>query len=133
MGKTYRRADETERRLVKNMRKQSLTRDVIQKVIERSPETLNSIINPTTSIPKTNGRPKETPAKILPKVLTVATRLQKKAKAEEEVTADMILEKASVSACARTLQNTFKANGIKFKKLKEKLALTQGDVIGRLE
>ena len=98
MRKTYRQADETERRLVKNMRKQSLMRDVIQKVIERSPDTLNSIINPTTSIPKTNGRPKETPVKILPKVLTVATRLQKKAKAEEEVTADMILEKAGVSA-----------------------------------
>ena len=47
--------------------------------------------------------------------------------------ADMILEKAGVSACARTLQNTFKANGIKFKKLKEKLALTAGNVIGRLE
>ena len=133
MGKTYRQVDDTERRLVKNMRKVNLTWDVIQRITERSSDTLNNIIKPTTSTPKTKGRPAKVPVKILPKILKTTTRLQKKAKAEEEVTADMILRQAGVSACARTLQRTFKVNGIKFKKLKEKLAQTEGDVIDRLE
>ena len=102
---------------------------MIQTITNRSPDTLNTILNPTTTTPKTIGRPKKIPAKILPKVLKVTTRLQKKAKAEEEITADMILRKSGVSACARTLQNTFKKNGIKFKKLIEGLAFTEGDVI----
>ena len=106
---------------------------MIQTITNRSPDTLNTILNPTTTTPKTIGRPKKIPAKILPKVVKVTTRLQKKAKAEEEITADMILRKSGVSACARTLQNTFKKNGIKFKKLKEGLALTEGDVIDRFE
>ena len=133
MGKIYRQVDEAERRLVKNMRKMKLTSGMIQKITHRSPDTLNTILNSTTTTRKTKGRPKKIPAKIVPKILKVTKMLQKKAKAREEVTADMILQKAGVSACARTLQNTFKKNGIKFKKLKEGLALTEGDVIDRFE
>jgi len=113
MGKTCGRIDDTERRIVKNMRKAKMTWAVIQKVTGRSPDTLNAIINPKTSIPKKKGRPQKIPVKIWPKILKVTTRLQKKAKAEEEVTADMILKSAGVSACARTLQNVFKKHGIR--------------------
>ena len=58
--------------------------------------------------------------------------LQKKAKAEVEVTADMISEKANLFVCARTLQNAFKKNGVTFKKLKEKLSLTADDIDARM-
>ena len=83
MGRTFKQVDETERRLVKNMRKEKLTWEVIQRITGRSPDTLNSIINPKASTPKTKGQPKKIPVKVLPKVLKVMTRLQKKAKAEE--------------------------------------------------
>ena len=65
MGKTYRQVGGTERRLAKNMRKLNVTWDVIQKVMERSPDTLNNIINPSTSTPKITGRPKKIPVKML--------------------------------------------------------------------
>ena len=44
MGRTFKQVDETERRLVKNMRKEKLTWEVIQRITGRSPDTLNSII-----------------------------------------------------------------------------------------
>ena len=76
---------DTGHRLVKNMRRVKLTWDVIRKVTERSPATLNAIINPSTTIAKTRGQPKKILKKILLVILKVTTRLQKKAKAEEEV------------------------------------------------
>ena len=65
MGKTYRQVGGKERRLAKNMRKLNVTWDVIRKVMERSPDTLNNIINPSTSTPKITGRPKKIPVKML--------------------------------------------------------------------
>ena len=44
MGRTFKQVDETERRLVKNMRKEKLTWEVIQRITGRSPDTLSSII-----------------------------------------------------------------------------------------
>ena len=87
------------------MRKMKLTWGMIQKITNRSPDTLNTILNSTTTTLKTKGRPKKIPAKILPKILKVTTMLQKTAKAQEVVTADMILQKAGVSACAHTAEH----------------------------
>ena len=103
MGRTFTQVDDTERRLVKSMRKAKLSWEVMQKITGRSPDTLNSILNPKTSTPKTKGQPRKIPVKMLPKIFKVTTRLQMKAKAEEEVTADMILKAAGVKACDRTL------------------------------
>lgn len=90
MGRTFKQVDE--RRLVKNMIKESITWAKIQKINGRSPDTLRSIAKSGIGSTKKSGAAKKIPAKVLLKVLKATERLQKKAKAEKEVTADMIIK-----------------------------------------
>ena len=131
MGRSFKQVDETERRLVHNMRKENLTWSTIQRSTGRTPDTLNAIINPTSNAPKTKGARKKIPVKVLPKLLKVTQKLQKNAKAEEEVTADMIITASGLKVSERTLLDTFHENGITFQKLKEKPSLTEDDIIER--
>ena len=127
MVRSFRQVDDTERRLVKNMLKAKITWTKIQKITGRSSDTLSSIAKSRIGSPKKKGAAKKNPVKVLPKILKVTESLQKKAKAEKEVTANMIIKKAGLKACPRTLQNTFHKNKIWFYKLKEKPALTPAD------
>ena len=85
MVRNFAHVDGTGHRLVKNMRRVKLTWDVIQKVTERWPDTLNAIINSSMTIAKTRGQPKKIAATFLVKILKLTTSLLKKCKAEEDV------------------------------------------------
>ena len=131
LGRSFKQANDTERRLVKNMMNQKLTWAKIQKITRRTPDTLRSIVKSRIRSSKKSGAAKKSPGKVLPKVLRATERLQKKAKAEEEVTADMIIKEADLEAYRNTLQKTFHKNKIWFYKLKEKHALTPDDIVNR--
>ena len=130
-GRTFKQVNDTERRLVKNMMKEKLTWAKIQKITRRTPDTLRSIVKSRIRSSKKSGTAKKIPGKVLPKVLRATERLQKKAKAEKEVTADMIIKEAGLKAYRKTLQKTFHKNKIWLYKLKEKHALTPDDIVNR--
>jgi len=133
MVRSFHQVNDTERRLVKNMLKEKITWGKIQKITGRSSDTLSSIAKSRNGNLKQKGAAKKIPVKVLPKILKATARLQKKAKAEKEVTADMIIKEAGLKACSRTLQDTFHENKIWFYKLKEKPALTPGDITTRFK
>ena len=132
MGKTFKQVDETERRLVRNMSREKLTWKQVQKITGRSPDTINAILNYKPGAAKPKGAPKKIPVKLMPQVLKVTEKLQKKAKAEQEVTADMISERLGLKVCARTLQRAFHKHGVRFYKLKEKFCLNKDDIVERM-
>ena len=81
--------DATEKRLIKNMRRENLTWKLIQKITGRSPGTLNAALHSKTHGVAKKGAPKKILVKVLPRVLKAMKTLEKKAKAEEDVTADL--------------------------------------------
>ena len=134
LGRTFKQANDTERRLVKNTMKENLTWAKIQRITRRTPYTLRSIVKSRIRSSKKSGAAKkipDIPGKVLPKVLRATERLQKKAKAEKEVTADMIIKEAGLKAYRETLQKTFHKSKTWFYKLKEKPALTPDDIVSR--
>ena len=88
MVRSFHQGDETERRFVKNMLKEKITWGKTQKITGRSSDTLSSIAKSRLGCLKKKGAAKKIPVKALPKILKATARLQKKAKAEKEVTAD---------------------------------------------
>ena len=77
------------------MIKESITWAKIQKINGRSPDTLRSIAKSGIGSTKKSGAAKKIPAKVLLKALKATRPLsvcKKKAKAEKEVTADMIIK-----------------------------------------
>ena len=122
MDRTFKQVNDTERSLLKNMIK-DITWAKIQKITGRSPDTLRSIVKSKIGSAKKRGAAKRIPVKALPKVFQATERLQKKAKAENEITADMIIKEAGLKACRRTLQNTFHKNKIWFYNLKKEACI----------
>ena len=120
---------DTGHRLVKNMRRVKLTWDVIRKVTERSPATLNAIINPSTTIAKTRGQPKKMPGKILLEILKVTTRLQKKAKAEEEVSSCRFAWKEGAQR-GTSFVGSVVGRGWPLARVYDASLLTQGSLLG---
>ena len=98
--------DATEKRLITNMHREGLTWTMMQRITGRSPDTLNAVLHSKTHGKAPKGAPKKIPVKVWPRVLKAMETLQKKAKAEVEITADMISEKANVFVCARFLSIT---------------------------
>ena len=77
MGRIFKQVG-SERRLVKNMIKESITWAKIQKINGRSPDTLRSIAKSGIGTTNKSGAAKKIPAKVLLKVLKATERLQKK-------------------------------------------------------
>ena len=78
MVRSFRLVDDTEIRLVKNMLKAKITRGKVQKITGRSSDTLSSIAKSRIGSPKKKGVAKRNSVKVLPKILKVTERLQKK-------------------------------------------------------
>ena len=134
MGKGFTHVDDTERRLVRNMKKEGVSWTSIQKITGRSSDTLLNILAPPKGVKKhtCKGAPKKVPPKVFAKLLKSADTLQKNAGGKKEVTATMVSKHAGVDICDKTLLAEFHKRGFRFYKLKERPLLTQDDMKARL-
>jgi predicted transcriptional regulator len=130
MGKSFCQVDITERRLVKNMVKEGLTWSAIQKITGRTPDTISSILKAATPKPP-KGAPVKFKSKDVDKLVKTIEAMVKDAKAQKEVTLDMILKKAGCGVCKKTARKGLKQRNVAFFKLKEKPLLEPGDVTDR--
>ena len=104
----------------------------IQEITGRSPDTLNNVLQAGPEAKRGSGAAVALSAKDIDKILKAMQSLLKKADAKREVTAGMILAKAGVTVCDKTLRKAFHDRKIKFYKLKEKPLLEPEDVTERL-
>ena len=132
MAKRFQRVDETERRLVRNMKREGVAWSTIQKVTGRSTDTIRSILAKKRGKPKQQGAPKKMDAKAVAKVLQSTRVLQKMAGGRKEVSAAMVKAHAGVDVSDRTMKKAYRENNIKFYKLKERPILTKDDRCVRL-
>ena len=131
MGKGYQHVGERERHLIQNMQKEGIPWTKIEKITQRSRDTLNKILHPPKGVKKDvqKGQPRKLPPKEFEKVLKAMAKLQKKNHPHgKEVTASMILSDAGVNVSERTLSRELRAKGFFFYKLKERQTLTSDDV-----
>jgi hypothetical protein len=77
------------------------------------------------------GRPPIIDADKKKRLKVALTRLLKQAKAKKEVTLDMVAKAARVKCTNHTVRKSFKEDGVKFRKLREKPILTKKDVLQR--
>ena len=131
MVKGFHHVEERERHLIRNMQKEGIPWTKMEKITQRSRETLNKILHPPKGVKKDvpKGQPKKLGPKDLEKVLKAMDMLQKKNHPKgKEVTADMILTEAGVNVSERTLSRELRRNKYYFYKLKERQTLTSDDV-----
>ena len=93
MGKLYNHVDDTERRLVKNMISAGIPWSQVQKVTQRSRDTIHSILKPRNRVCK-KGAPAKLSSHDVAKILNVAEVMIKTANGQQEITLPMILQKA---------------------------------------
>ena len=131
MVKGFHHVEERERHLIRNMQKEGIPWTKMEKITQRSRETLNKILHPPKGVKKDvpKGQPKKLGPKEFEKVLKAMDKLQKKNHPKgNEVTADMILTEAGVNVSERTLSRELRRNKYYFYKLKERQTLTSDDV-----
>ena len=123
--KKFHHADDTERRLIKNMAKEGIPWKTIQRITGRSSDTLNNILYKS---PQRKGAPIKFTRNDAKKVFAVAEKLVKKANAQKEVRLDTILEEAGFDISERTVWEHFRSMKVSFYKLKEKPLLEPEDI-----
>jgi hypothetical protein len=156
MVRSFVHVSEIEKRLTHNMKKAGLTWSKIQEITERSSDTIQKVLAAKcpplpmkTATLKGVKKDREhlnfkkadvcVKAKgIIAKddflaLVSAAKALHKEVKGEKDVSIAMIKERAGVSACDRTCLESFHANGIWYRKLKERPILTDADVKERYQ
>ena len=101
----------------------------IAKLLRRSPNTIRShvIVKKKPTAAKPVGRPPMS-EQDYKKCFRALVRLQKKAKAREEVTAAMVKAEAGVGYCEKVIRKAFNTHGYPFRKFREKPKLKKSDV-----
>lgn len=111
---------------------EGLTPHAIAKRLKRDPPTVRRHLVPTKKgrASKPKGRPPMSPADYA-KCNKALVRMQKAVKAKNEITVSMVIEKAGVDYCEKTVRKYFRKDGKPFRKLREKPLLTPDDVKSR--
>ena len=131
MGKTYAQVSDREVDLMRKWRKEGRSLTDIQGLTGRSRQT---IIDHTSAKKKPgpgSGRRAILTEKDFKKLHTTLLKLQKKANANIEITVQAVKEAAGVEASNRTVLDLFHAHDVWFHPLRQKLVLTDEDVIKR--
>jgi hypothetical protein len=128
MVESFQHVNDTERRLVKAMSREGVPWTKMESITGRSPDTIRSILH-SKGANRGSGASVQFSAKDLDKVLQVTETMVKNADAQKEITLANILAKAGVHVGGRTVRDSMKAKKYFFLKLKEKLLLTDEDIL----
>ena len=133
MGKgAYIAMEQVEVRLAQRWRKEfKMGTKEIARLLFRAPKTirdkLEKLKDKKAMREERVGRP-QMPTQARAKCMAALEELQKKAEGQREVTAAMVITKAGVSYCERTVREFFASQGKPFRKLREKPLLTPDDI-----
>lgn len=132
---SYQHMDETEIRLARRwVEEEGKTIKEAADLLNRHKSTVcRSLRAAVTKQTSAAGRPTAITPETYRKLKAAMDELLKKAKGEAEVTVKMIKARAKCQASERTIRDAFHANGVWFRRLKEKPILTPADMAERLE
>ena len=132
--KAYTHVDATEARLIRRMSEEGLRWTKIRKITGRGNGAIEKALHtkpPATTTAPTVGRPKVVTPQVFKLLTKSCQALQKETGGLEEVTVAMLKAHAGVEASDRKVLEAFHENGVRFRKLKEKLILSKEDVRSR--
>jgi hypothetical protein len=130
MGK-YTHMHQVEVALARRWRDEGKSPHAIAHLLQRCPKTIRKQLAGGAMKAKV-GRP-ALPKTLFTKCKAALKSLQVAAKGQKEVTVAMVRKKAGVTCCERAIRDMFKANGMPFRRLREKPLLKPEDVEQRLQ
>ena len=130
--KKYAHVSDLERKYILGMRKEGISWKIIRKISGRGNGAIEACIK--KGLPRVRrqvaaqvGAPKKIKPKEGKRLVKCLDDLLKASKGRREVTMEMVKTRARVRVCDRTVREYFKKIGIVFRKLKEKILLSQKD------
>ena len=125
------RVTDPEINLINTWRKEGVPMKTIADRLGRPKKTIYAHMGSKGKKKPLQGRPPIIKQEQKKRLKVALKRLLKQAKAKKEVTLDMVAKSAGVKCCTRVVRESFKEDGVKFRKLREKPILTKNDVIQR--
>ena len=130
--KKYTRVSDLERKYILGMRREGISWALIRKISGRGNGAIEACIK--KGMPRVRGQvaaqagaPKKIKPKELKRLVKSLDDLLKASKGRREVTMKMVKTRARVHVCDKTVRQYFKKIGIVFRRLKEKIMLSQKD------
>jgi transposase len=122
-----------ERRIIRNMHfENNMTPAEIAKATGRSLSAVCRLLARRSNKVRKIGRKRALTQQHVQRIVKKMEKMITQAKGEKEITIGMVREACKVKASIRTLQREFRAQGIYFRKLRQKPRLTPEDIKDRL-
>ena len=131
MAKSFTHMHAVEVALMRRWSAEGKRQSEIAALLGRSSKTVSNHLKRRGNEKIQKGRPRKMTKEVYTGLRRVLTKLLKKAGGEKEVTVAMVKAASGCDCSLRTIRDAFHADGIRFRRLREKPILSRCDVVAR--